>query len=142
MRRVLVDSNIFLDYYLDRRDNLLPLGEFASQFITRSIKCEYFILVCNAAIWEISNNLNISEKDVWGNVLEELKRKNKVEIAAYSHEQVKEARKISKDKNVAFNDALFAVMARDAGIALVTRNNHFFAELSGIVDAVKPEDLE
>jgi len=142
MKRVLVDSNIFLDYYLDRRDNFLPLGEFAAQFINRAVKCEYFILVCNATIWEVSSNLKISEKDVWGNILGELKKKNKVEIASYSHEQVKEARKISKDKHVAFNDALFAVIARDSSIVLVTRDNHFFVELSGIADAVKPEDLE
>lgn len=38
MQKVLVDSNIFLDYYLDRQDAMLPLGEFAFQFVEKTLK--------------------------------------------------------------------------------------------------------
>jgi len=142
MKKVLVDSNIFLDYYLDRRDNLLPLGEFAFQFVEKALKCKYLLVICNSTLREISSNLGISEDTVWEKVLSGLKKKNKIELVQYSHEQVMEARIISKEKNVAFNDALFAIMARDKGILVVTRDWHFFEELSEIVGAVKPEELE
>lgn len=112
MQKVLVDSNIFLDYYLGRRGHMLPFGEFAFRFFEKALKCSYFIVVCKATLREVSDRLGISEEAMWEKVLKGLKEKNKIEVIEYSHELVKEAHILCKKKNVAFNDALFTKSLR------------------------------
>jgi predicted nucleic acid-binding protein len=142
MQSVLVDSNIFLDYYLDRRDNLLPLGEFASKFFSATMKCNYFIFLSKAVLWEICSVLSISEKAAWEKVFLPLEQKGKISLIGYSHEQVVLARAVSSEQKVPFNDALLAITAKEKGVLIVTRDNHFFEELSCLAKAVKPEELD
>lgn len=141
MERALVDSNIFLDYYLDRKDSVLPLGEFAFQFIQETIRCKYLVLVCDEVVSELSENTGLTEDNVWELILDGLKQKNKIELVHCSIKEAEDAHRIAKDKNVAFNDALLAILARNNKVMVVTRDNHFFNELSEYCEAIKPEEL-
>ena len=141
-KKVLVDTNIFLDYYLNRKSGYLPIGEFAAQFIQRTLKCKYVLLVCNELIEEMSKNLKISEESVWDKVLLDLNNKGKIQFISRTHSQSVEAFKISKLKHVPFYDALFAVMARDMGTIVITRDKHFIEDLYAICKAMAPEELD
>jgi len=58
-------------------------------------------------------------------------------------EQISEARKewIKREKELSFNDALHAIIARDNRAMLVTRDRHFFEFLGDIVEIRKPEEI-
>ena len=141
MEKVLVDSNIFLDYYLDRKSGVVPIGEFAFQFMKSTIECNYFLILCEESIWEMAAVLNITEEDVFQKVLSGLIVKRKFELINPSPIQKKEAKNISQKRNVPYVDALFAIVARDLRIIVVTRDKHFFEELGDVVSSVKPEEL-
>jgi len=57
-----------------------------------------------------------------------------------SESQIKESAILCKKKEVAFGDALHAVLARDNKAIMVTRDKHFI-ELNHIAEIKKPEDL-
>jgi len=140
MQKVLVDSNIFLDYYLDRRDGMLPLGEFAFQFIKRALECEFFLIVCRECVEEVSFSLGVNEEDVYKKVLKELIEKHKLEVIDPSPKIKETALIASRKRNIPYNDALFAFVSKEIGVAVITRDKHFF-ELKDIATAIKPEEL-
>lgn len=43
--KIYLDTCIYLDYLMDRKDNLRPLGEFAFQLLKRTFECEFEIII-------------------------------------------------------------------------------------------------
>lgn len=140
MKRVLVDSNIFLDYYLDRKDNMLPLGEFAFQFINRAIKCEFFFFITKDVLFEIKNVLGASEEHVWKNVFGALANKNKIEMIEYCKQTEQNAVKLARRENIPKTDALLIEVAKEKDVSIVSRNFHF-EKAKNAVRIFKPEEL-
>ena len=60
-----------------------------------------------------------------------------------TEEQVSEARTewLKREKRVPFKDVLHAVLAKHHCAVLIARDNHFFDELSSIVEVEKPEEI-
>ncbi|MBI5884601.1 type II toxin-antitoxin system VapC family toxin [archaeon] len=137
--QVFVDSNIFLDYYFDRKNHVKPLGEFAFQFIKRAVSCEFELVVCWQVLKEVRLNAGLTEKEAEERILHDLLKAGKLIEAKGSATQSSEAEKLSKKLNLPFTDCLYAVLARDLGIPVVSRDNHF-KEL-GFVHALAPEEL-
>jgi len=140
MKRVLVDSNIFLDYYLDRKDSMLPIGEFAFQFINRAIKCEFTFIVCDLILGELENNLELKGPQILKVIFAELIKKGKLLIIDYRDELAVEAKRISRERKLPLNDCVFALIARENNLLVVSRDKHF-QELKDLVESLKPEDL-
>lgn len=139
---MLVDSNIFIDYYLNRFDGLSPIGEYAFNFFKEVVSCKYFVFICEEVIEELSNILEMPPKGVEENVLSMLSKKHKLEVIAPSFLDAKEAGALSRTKKIPFNDALFAIVAKNRGLMVVSRDRHFFNELSLIVGVSLPEELK
>lgn len=55
-------------------------------------------------------------------------------------EQTKEARKLARERNVPLKDALYAVLARDNQLQLISNDEHF-NKLKDITKAKKPEGV-
>lgn len=140
MKRVLVDSNIFLDFYLDRRDNLLSLGEFAFQFVKRAVECEFVFIVCDLILEELENALKIKVEQIMKLVFLELVKKRKLLIVDYSDELALEAKAISRERQLPLNDCVFALIAKENNVFVVSRDKHF-KELEDTVESFKPEEL-
>lgn len=138
--RVFVDTNIFLDYYFDRRDSIKPLGEFAFQFFRKAISCEYFIIIPKDVVFEIKEIINCNESYLNNIVFKELLNAKKIEFIDSSAVQVEEARKISKEFHIPKTDSLCAVLARDYGAIVVSRDKHF-EKLNHIAKHSLPEEL-
>ncbi len=54
--------------------------------------------------------------------------------------QIKEAITISKQRKIAFGDALHTILARDNNAMMITRDEHFL-DLNDLVMIKKPEEL-
>jgi predicted nucleic acid-binding protein len=139
-KRVLVDTNIFLDYFLNRKSGYLPLGEFAAQFIVRTLHCEFELLLCEEVLGELSRLLNIPESELLVEKFSLLKSRGKIEIIVPSGGMKKEADELKGAKSIPFVDALLAVVAKELSVPVITRDKHFFEVLT-FVEARRPEEL-
>lgn len=136
-----VDTHIFIDYYLDRKNHFRPLGEFAFNFIRNAASCKYHVLISSFNLIELSDNLKMSEQDLWEKVLNLLYEAGKITVVEVSDAQRAESRKISKERKIAIADALFAILARDNNAILISRDIHH-DEVKDFVEVKKPEELD
>ena len=140
-KKVLVDTNIFLDYYLNRSSGVIPIGEFAFQFFQRTLECEFFVVICTETVNELKMVLGVDEKKIWEEVFRPFWIKSKIEVVYPTREQKIIARRLSDEKKVPFVDALFSIIARERGLFLVTRDRHFSEELDFAEFTRTPEEL-
>ncbi|MCX6804002.1 MAG: type II toxin-antitoxin system VapC family toxin [Candidatus Diapherotrites archaeon] len=139
-QKVLVYTNIFLDYYFDRKSGLLPIGEFAFNFIKDTLSCKYEIIYCEVVLRKLKKNIwNFSDFEL--TVLSNLRDKNKLVWVNITNADADKAKMMSLERNIPFNDALIALLAKREGATVVTRDNHFFENLGDIVEAFLPEEL-
>jgi len=135
-QRFYLDTAIWRDYFEDRKDRFQPLGEFAFQFLKNceSHSCEvlYSSLVVNELKAEYTSD------EIQG-ILAPF-RKYLVEVQIVP-EQLKEAQGVnSRLKDTHLADILHAILARDNGAIMITRDKHFEA-LASIVEVLKPEEV-
>lgn len=124
MTKLYIDTNVYLDYLLGRKDRLRPIGEFAFELLRRAVNCEFEILISDVVLDELRNNT--SEEKI-NRLLQMLKRK--LIPVKKDNDAVLQAQKISKTD---FWDALHYVIAKREGAEIiVTRNvQHFgFSDL-------------
>ncbi len=139
MTLIYIDTNVYIDYFEDRRDKFRPLGEFAYQIFQRTLSCEFSIVFSGLLLKEI---LNHTKEQQLSALLHELKEKNKILETKATFEDKVKTRQIVKEKRTSFNDTLHAVIAQrmDAEF-LVTRNIQDFLELQEMVKILLPEYL-
>ncbi|MBU1198995.1 MAG: PIN domain-containing protein [Nanoarchaeota archaeon] len=131
-----LDTCIWLDYWENRKDKFRPLGEWALGLVNKIIKDKDIILY--SEVVEIELRKRISEHDI-KNIFSILPRRLLIKINI-SESEKKEAYFLSKKTRVYFNDVLHAILARNHGAVLVTRDKHFL-ELNLFLNVKKPEDL-
>ena len=133
--KLYVDTNIFLDFLLERK-NLAgeDISKPAQKLFFRAIKCEFFIVLSNHTGSELNKNLDIEKARM---MLEFLKKK--IVMIYQTQEDVDEATKLSPAN---FSDALHAVLAKKSGAEyLITRNLKDFSQFSSYIKAKPPEDV-
>lgn len=132
-----LDSAIWRDYSENRSDRFRPLGEWALKLINDALENGDFILYSDLVVEELE--IKYSEEEI-NNIFEFIRKRNLLLKVDISESQAKEAAILCKQREVAFGDALHAILARDNNAIMVTRDNHFL-ELTDITDIKKPEDL-
>ncbi len=136
---IYIDSNVYLDYLESRVDRLRPLGEFALRLFQRALECEFKVVVSELVTAEVEKHQeNIKVKEL----LNDLKKNNKIVNVGITHNDKKKAGEIIKTKKTHFGDALHAVLAQKAKAKfLITRNIEHFADLQDLVDIRYPESI-
>jgi predicted nucleic acid-binding protein len=132
-----VDTLIWRDYYENRRDRFRPLGELAFQFFKKAINEESLIFCSDFIEHELLKDYDEEKIQDIFSIIDRIHILRRLEVKA---EQFKEAAGLCKERKVPFGDALHAIVARDAGAIVITRDHHF-EELQDIVISKKPEDL-
>lgn len=127
---VLVDTNIYIDYLMKRHN-----WKAARAFFEDTVSCKHKIFIIEEILFEL--NTDYIDFDI---ISSELKRKNKL-VMLNSEEFSNEAYHISKELNVPFTDAIIAIVAKNNGLVVLTRDKHFSQNLSFCADCFKPEDL-
>ncbi|MEK6934395.1 MAG: PIN domain-containing protein [Nanoarchaeota archaeon] len=132
-----IDPSIWRDYYENRSDRFRPLGEWALKLINEIIENKNVIIYSDFVIEELKIKYNEEEINKILGIIGQRGLLLKVDI---SKAQLQEASILCKKRNVAFGDALHAILARDNKAIMITRDKHFL-ELLDIVEIKKPEDL-
>lgn len=138
MKRFYVDTNIWLDYAFERKDNIRPLGELAFQFLKKCRKNRWQVLYSDLVLKELRKQLTKEEiEERCFRIISEASLLVKVEK---SITQAEEAVTLSKKDAVPGPDAMHAILARDNKAVLISRDFHF-KRLSRIVSAFLPEEI-
>ncbi|MDD9954418.1 MAG: PIN domain-containing protein [Candidatus Woesearchaeota archaeon] len=132
-----LDTCIWRDYYENRSDKLRPLGEWAFEFLSQALEKECTILYSDMIVTELAKYY--SEKEIFS-IFSIIAKNGSILRALISSKQEYEARKLCQEHNIAFGDALHAVLARDNDAIVITRDKHFLS-LHSIVVCKKPEEL-
>lgn len=140
VRKLYLDTNVYLDYWFDRKDNLRPLGEFAFQVMKRAVSCEFVIVYSIFVVNELCDILGMTKTECYDNIFKELGDKRKLIYITPEKGSKEEAERLMKRFNLSRNDAMHLAIAKDAGTVLVSRDRHH-QELKGKYDIHLPEEL-
>ena len=133
--KLYVDTNIFLDYLLERKNlDGKDISVPAQRLFYRAMRCEFFIVISDHTAEELNRNLDLEKATM---LLEFLKKKI---VYLYKNDaDCAEAEKMGKDN---FSDALHAALAKRSGADyIITRNTRHFEGLASGVKAKPPEDV-
>ncbi|MEK6823360.1 MAG: type II toxin-antitoxin system VapC family toxin [Nanoarchaeota archaeon] len=132
---IYIDTNVYMDYFLGRKDRFLPLDEFAATVFERARSCEFDILVSD-----------------W--VLHELMKQDLSAEAARFFERFRAIRKIhdvvadtadhawARVQPTHFSDAVHAALAiRHGASCIVTSNIKDFSVFTNRIRCVSPRVL-
>lgn len=132
--KIYCDTNVYMDYFEDRKDRLRPLAYFAFEFFSRGWNCRFNLIISDHLLNELNRNLR---PDQISEIIDEFKKKDKLIHIEMTGEDKEEARKISKEN---YADALHAVLAKKASADyLTTRNIKDYAGCENLVEIALPE---
>ena len=118
----------------ERGDKIRPLGEFAFQFLQKCKEHKCIVLYSEPVLFELKDLPKQRVEEIFSSFGEMLVQ------ATVSKGQVVEAKRISKERNIPFNDVFHAVIVRDNKTMVITRDKHF-EELLDIAESRTPEEV-
>jgi len=127
------DTSIWIDFYEKRNNN----GELALKFILKIIEEDLKIAYSDLNIKEFKN-LGYAKNEI-DSIFRIAKPKNLIHIHIFP-ENLEEARKLARQRNVPNKDVLHAILARDNNLQLISRDHHF-EKLKDITEVKLPEDF-
>lgn len=139
MQQIYLDTNVYIDLWEDRADNIRPLGEFAFQLFRKVYECKFVVILSSLVIDELEFNFaNETIKEM----LKELKSSGKYKYYKVTEEDRQKAKESVAKDGTEFNDTLHAIMANKTGaVKLVTNNLKDFEKLGYLLEAISPADL-
>jgi predicted nucleic acid-binding protein len=130
-----LDTSIWIDYYENRKDKYRPLGDWAHRLLSLIEESNQTVLISELVMIELEKHLTPKKTQELLSIYREV-----IKEVNISKRQTEEARKISREKNLSYQDILHAIIPRDNQATLVTRDHHF-EKLRDIVTIMKPEEL-
>jgi predicted nucleic acid-binding protein len=112
------DTSIWLDFYEKRGDN----GEKALKLIMKIIKKDHTLFYSDMNLKELKL-LGYSQEEI-NSILKTLKPHWIKHVHMYK-EQLEEARKLGRQRDIPMKDALHAIISRDNDLQLISRDHHF-----------------
>jgi predicted nucleic acid-binding protein len=135
-RKYLIDTAIWIDLYEDRVGyNGEPLGDYAWQLLALIRGRDERVVVSDLLLNELESRLTLEQIRGMFSLFETI-----IERRISTESQWLEAERLARERNVPPGDALHAIIARDGGFVLVTRDRHFNSLLD-ISPYLLPEDL-
>lgn len=133
--KLYIDTNIFLDYLLERKNlNGEDISLPAQKLFYRAMSCEFFIIYSDHTATELAKQIDLTKTTF----LFEALNKKLIPIAK-SEEDIKKSIEISNNNS---SDALHSILAKKAEADyLITRNIKHFKEFDLIIKSKLPEDI-
>ena len=136
MKHFYIDTSIWMDLYEDRKGfDGEPLGDYAFKLFDWIRISGHRIVVSDVVLKELEKRCSIPEIRGLFKIFESI-----IEKVFASKVERREAGRIAEERDLPHLDVLHAILARDNGFVLITRDNHF-KRLVDIAEFYKPEDL-
>lgn len=134
--RIYIDTNIFIDYLLGRKDKFRDLGLIAFEFLRRIVEEEHEIIISDLLIKELEFNV---EKNKIKDLISWLSENNEIIKMKTEKDDKIHADIISKETKLHYSDCLHSVLAkRGKADIIVTRN---IKDFPNIIKTILPESL-
>jgi len=133
MKKYYIDTSIWIDIYCKRGHN----GENAMQLMEHIIENDNLIIYSDVVLFELKK-LGFSEYEI--NQILSIAKPNNLKRIHSTANQLQEAAKLAKQRNVPLRDAAHAVLSRDHEAQLVSLDWDF-EKLKDITKTKKPEDI-
>ncbi len=130
-----MDTCIWIDFYENRKSKYEDFGKAAFMLLTKLRASNTKIVVSDYLLRELESNYSLGEIRSFTFYFAEI-----LEKVAVSDMQMQEAKNIAKERMIPKGDVVQAIIARDYGAVLVSRDKHFVF-LSDICICLKPEEL-
>ena len=131
LKNYYLDTSIWLDFYESRGRN----GEFALKLFEKII-CENLVVFYSELIVKELKRLGYSITEI-KELFSISVNLRKVHIFS---EQLVEARKLARKRNIPKNDVLHAILARDNCLQLISTDKHFL-KLKDLTNVKTPEQF-
>ena len=132
--KIYLDTNIYLDYFENRHDNIRPLGFFAYNLIRRCIEGKFKIVVSD---WIVEEFGKIGDPRKIDDLIKTLKKQGSLILVKSNSQDLSKSRKY-KNKP----DALHALLAIKAcADYFVIRNTKDFLDFQNLISIVLPENI-
>lgn len=128
-----LDTSIWLDLYENRGQN----SQLALKLFTKIIENNFKIAYSDLNVKELKN-IGYGTEEI-NEILSIAKPDNLKHTHIYK-EQIAEAKKLAKQRNIPKKDALHAILARDNDLQLIATDPHF-DKLKDIIITRKPVDI-
>lgn len=133
MEKYYFDTSIWLDIAEKRGYN----GKMAKRLFEKIIKGNHVIIYSDIIITELKK-LRYSQHEI--GIILKIAKPDNLRKAHTSRDQLLEAKRVAKRKGVPLGDAMHAVLSRENGAQLVSRD-HDFKKLKNIAESKLPEEL-
>ena len=133
MGRYYLNTSILLDYY----ENRGPRGDVAKIFLEKAVKEDALFGYSDLTFAELKN---VGYSQSQANEILQMAKSGNSRRLHINKEQLKEAGKIAKQKNIPRKDALHAILCRDNEFVLISADRHFEL-LKDVAETKKPEEL-
>lgn len=131
------DTQIWIDHYLKRGLSGI-YGEQALKLILKIIAEDSKVIFSNFNEKEMKD-IGLSEIEI--NSLLSMIKPDHIKRVSVTKFQFEEARRLAKQRDVPLGDTIHAILARDHGVALISRDEKDFRKLKDITDFREPKDL-
>lgn len=134
--RYLIDTSIWIDLFENRKGfRNEQLGDYALRLFSKILKEGSKIIKTELLIHELRSKYSIQQINGMLAPFEKI-----TEFIPITSKQDSESEKLIRDRIIPKGDALYAILARDHNLILVTRDKHFRL-LKDISEHHKPEEL-
>ena len=129
---IYIDTNVWIDFFLNRNDGLRPLGDFAHELLIKTSQCKYEIVISDWLLKELTKTDHIGQyKELEGQLLE----MGKIKYVRTEHRDI-----FSAKQERHWHDALHEILAiKSKALYLVTRNIKDFKGKE--ITIIYPENL-
>ena len=132
--KIYLDTNIYLDYFENRHDNIRPLGFFAYNLIRRCIEGKFKIVISD---WVVEEFGKIGDPRKIDDLIKTLKKQGSLILVKSNSQDLSKSRKY-KNKP----DALHIILAIKTGVDyFVIRNTKDFLDFQNLISIVLPENI-
>lgn len=131
------DTQIWIDHYLKRGPNGI-YGEQALKLILKIITEDAKIIFSNFNEKEMKD-VGLSEIEI--NTLLSMIKPDHIKRVSVTKVQFEEAHRLAKQREVPLGDTIHALLARDNGAILVSRDEKDFRKLKDVTEFRAPKDL-
>ncbi|MCF7871642.1 type II toxin-antitoxin system VapC family toxin [Candidatus Woesearchaeota archaeon] len=139
MERYFIDTCILRDFYENRFGRKKePIGDYAAKFFLYVFSNKNKLFISQISIKELKTDF--SECQI-NDLIYLLGKFISLDILKPEHYEIKEADNLSKERNIPFADCLIAVQTRNKKSVAITRDRHFFNNLTDVCDSLKPENF-
>ncbi|MEK6950881.1 MAG: PIN domain-containing protein [Nanoarchaeota archaeon] len=128
------DTSIWIDIYDKRGYN----GEIAMKLMQRIIVENFSVIYSDMNIIEFKD-VGFSDYEI--NQMLSTAKPDNIKLVHPTKEQIIEAKRLARQRDVPKGDALHAVLARDHGAQIVATDLKDFNKLKDITTMKKPEEL-